>query len=332
MTPGQSFGVLAMIALAATPVFARGRSPEAQVVAAAGQTLQEIMAIPAKGIPRSLLSEAQGLVIVPGMIRGGFVIGIKHGRGIAVARDSGGAWSNPVFVRVSGGNVGLQAGLQSTDLILVFRNRVRVEEMLQGRFTLGANAGVAAGPIGRSTMAATDGQLRAEILSYSRSRGLFAGVSIDGAVIQPEPQTTATFYGRTAANPQGRTPAAAVEFLSILNALSGAPIETPVPAPPLHHEKVCRQLVAAHQRLLEILDPAWQQHLALSPDITSPTPQGQQSLRDALTRFNRVADDPQFRTLAEHQEFQETLTLLNRHAWLQEAAAAHVLTLPPPPR
>lgn len=183
MRLGVLWSVLLIIPWVA-PDMASGGSTERQIVAESGQVLQEIMAIPAKGIPRSLLSEAQGLVVVPGMIRGGFVIGIKHGRGIAVARDNSGAWSKPIFMRMSGGNVGLQAGLQSTDLILVFRNRARVAEMLQGRFTLGANAGVAAGPIGRSTTAATDGQLRAEILSYSRSRGLFAGISIDGAVLQ----------------------------------------------------------------------------------------------------------------------------------------------------
>ena len=290
------------------------------------------MAIPAKGIPRSLLSEAQGLVIVPGMIRGGFIVGLKHGRGIAVARDANGAWTNPVFITITGGNIGLQAGLQSTDLILVFRNRTRIEELMRGRFTIGANAGAAAGPIGRSTSAATDAQLRAEILSYSRSRGLFAGISIDGAVIQPDSRATAAFYGQTAARPQGHVPAAATHFLSILNAHSAANLNAPIPVPHADHERVCRQLTAAHTRLLEILDPAWQQHLALPSDINANTPEAQKNLRSTQARFDQVVSDSQFRALSERQEFQETLTLLNRHAWLQEAATANVLALPAPPR
>lgn len=329
---------IATVVLAAmTPAAAVAQVNERRIVAEAGVVLQEIMAIPAKGIPRALLADAQGLVIVPGMIRGGFVIGVKHGRGIAVVRDANGAWTNPVFVRITGGNIGFQAGLQATDLILVFRNRTRIEEMMRGRFTVGANAGVAAGPIGRATSAATDAQMRAEILSYSRSRGLFAGVSIDGAVIQPEPHSTAIFYGQSPPSPegqapQGRTPAAAVRFLEILNALSGAAPDTVVAVPHEAREELCEQLLAAHERLLAVLDPAWQEHLAFPADLTEPTPAGQQQLRDTQARFNRLVDDPQFKTLTDRQEFQETLTLLNRHAWLQEAASANVLKLPPPPR
>ncbi len=320
----------ALILLASTT--ASAQTTERQIITEAGLVLQEIMAIPAKGIPRSLLAEAQGLVIVPGMIRGGFIVGVKHGRGIAVARDANGAWTNPVFVTMSGGNVGFQAGLQSTDLVLVFRNRTRIDEMMRGRFTVGANAGVAAGPVGRSTTAATDAQLRAEILSYSRSRGLFAGVAIDGAVIQPDSRATTTFYGQTAARPQGHVPAAATHFLSILNAQSATNVTAPIPVPHADHERVCRQLATAHARLLDILDPAWQQHLALPADIGADTPQAMQNLRNTQARFNQVVSDPQFRALADRQEFQETLTLLNRHAWLQEADSANVLALPAPPR
>jgi lipid-binding SYLF domain-containing protein len=326
-----SAAVIVVLA-AMTPAAAVAQFNERRIVAEAGVVLQEIMAIPAKGIPRALLADAQGLVIVPGMIRGGFVIGVKHGRGIAVVRDANGAWTNPVFVRITGGNIGFQAGLQATDLILVFRNRTRIEEMMRGRFTIGANAGVAAGPIGRATSAATDAQMRAEILSYSRSRGLFAGVSIDGAVIQPEPHSTAIFYGQSTSSPQGRTPAAAVRFLEILNALSGAAPDTVVAVPHEAREELCEQLLAAHERLLAVLDPAWQEHLAFPDDLTEPTPAGQEHLREVQARFNRLVDDPAFKALTDRQEFQETLTLLNRHAWLQEAAAANVLKLPPPPR
>lgn len=333
MSHRHLLGAAAVVCLAAmTPAVALAQFNERRIVAEAGVVLQEIMAIPAKGIPRALLADAQGLVIVPGMIRGGFVIGVKHGRGIAVVRDANGAWTNPVFVRITGGNIGFQAGLQATDLVLVFRNRTRIEEMMRGRFTIGANAGVAAGPIGRATSAATDAQMRAEILSYSRSRGLFAGVSIDGAVIQPEPHSTAIFYGQSPSSPQGRTPAAAVRFLEILNALSGGGPDTVVAVPHEAREELCEQLLAAHERLLAVLDPAWQEHLAFPADLTEPTPAGQEQLREVQARFNRLFEDPAFKALTDRQEFQETLTLLNRHAWLQEAAAANVLKLPPPPR
>lgn len=325
-------GWLAMVVLGCVaPLVAQAQVSERQIVVESGHVLQEIMAIPAKGIPRALLAEAQGLVVVPGMIRGGFIVGVKHGRGIAVTRDRSGTWSNPVFIRISGGNIGFQAGLQATDLILVFRNRSRVEEMMRERFTIGATAGVAAGPIGRGMSAATDAQLRAEILSYSRSRGLFAGISIDGAVMQPDHRATAAFYGQSPALPQGRVPAVAAHFLSILTALSTTATTAPVAVPHQDHETLCRQLIAAHGRLLEILDPAWQAHLALPADIVSASPQGQQHLRDTQARFTQVANDRQFQALADRQEFQETLTLLNRHAWLQEAAAANVLALPAPP-
>ncbi|MFO0913902.1 MAG: lipid-binding SYLF domain-containing protein [Pirellulales bacterium] len=312
-----------------------GQAAERQIVAEAEIVLQEIMAIPAKGIPRALLADAQGLVIVPGMIRGGFIIGAKHGRGIAVTRDDQGEWTNPVFIRVTGGNIGWQAGLQATDLILVFRNRTRIEEMMRGQFTLGANAGVAAGPVGRGMSAATDGQLRAEILSYSRSRGLFAGISIDGAVIRPDAQATDAFYGRRPGTGAGTVPPVATRFLQTLRGFSGAGTAEAAPAiPPVphaHHERVCRQLRDAHERLEEILDPAWQTFLALPADFDASTPQALESVRQTVARYNQVAGDPQFRALAERQEFLETLTLLNRHAWLQEAAAGNVLPLPPPP-
>lgn len=333
MKHAQLIGTILITAITSiVPTMAQAQANERQIVAEAKNALQEIMAIPAKGIPRALLADAQGLVVVPGMIRGGFIVGVKHGRGIAVVRDASGAWSNPAFVRITGGNVGFQAGLQATDLVLVFRNRTSMDDMLRDRFTIGANASAAAGPVGRDMSAATDGQLRSEILSYSRSRGLFAGVSIDGAVLQPDPHATALFYGQTAANPQGRAPAVASQFLALLNAHSAASPDTAIPVSHADHERVCRQLVAAHGRLTEILDPAWQQYLALPADITLATAQAQENLRNTRARFNQVAEDPQFQALTDRQEFQETLTLLNRHAWLREAAKAQVVALPPPPR
>lgn len=314
------------------PSLAQPLSDEEEIVVEAGQVLKEIMAIPAKGIPRSLLAEAQGLVIVPGMLRGGFIIGFKHGRGIALSREADGTWGNPIFIQITGGNLGFQAGLQATDLILVFRNKTTVESMMRGRFTIGANAAASAGPVGRSMSAATDGRMKSEILSYSRSRGLFAGVALDGAVIEPDSRATAAFYHQTPASPQGRAPAVAGQFLRLLNAQTGAPAEVAIPIAPEDRDAVAKQLVAAHQRLTAVLDPAWQKFLALPPDMTSSTPSAHDNLRKVQTRFSDVVSSHQFKALVDRQEFQETLTLLNRYALLQEASSSSVIPLPPPPK
>jgi SH3 domain-containing YSC84-like protein 1 len=128
------------------------------------------------------------------VLKGGFVVGVRHGRGVALVRDEQGAWRPPVFVSLTGGSIGWQAGLQATDVILVFRTSKSVQGLLNGKFTIGADAAAAAGPVGRQASAATDAQLRAEILSYSRSRGLFAGVSLDGSMLQIDQATTQAYY------------------------------------------------------------------------------------------------------------------------------------------
>lgn len=326
---GLALAALVSVATVSAP--AQGLD-ERDIVVEAGQVLREIMAIPARGIPRSLLHEAQGLVVIPGMIRGGFIVGVKRGRGIALSRGADGQWTNPVFVTITGGNIGFQAGLQSTDLVLVFRNRTSIERLMRGQFTIGANAAAAAGPVGRSMSAATDAQLRAEILSYSRSRGLFAGVAIDGAVMNPDLRATAAFYNQTPANPQGVAPDVATQFLRLVNQFSGTPTETPIPIVHDDRNRLCQQLIASHQRLAAIIDPAWQQFLALPTDLFCTSPAAMEQLRVVHTRYNTVAADPQFRALVERQEFQETLTLLNRHFLLTEACTNNVIALPSPPR
>lgn len=301
------------------------------VVVESGQVLREIMAIPARGIPRALLHEAQGLVVVPGMLRGGFVVGVKHGRGIAVSRDDDGNWTNPVFLRITGANFGFQAGLQSTDLVLVFRNRTTIQSLMRGRFTIGGNAAAAAGPLGRSMSAATDLQLRSEILSYSRSRGLFAGVSIDGAVMNPDSRATAAFYNQTIANPRGTAPESAGQFLQLLNQLTGSPVESPIAIPQEDRTRLSQQLIAAHQRLTPLLDPAWQQFLALPADLNAANPAALEQLRKVHARYNGLVGNSQFSSLIDRQEFQETLTLLNRYLHLMEACCNSTIRLPPPP-
>lgn len=159
------------------------------------EVLEQIMSIPEKGIPPALLRNAQGIAIIPGVIKAGFIIGGKHGTGIVVVRE-GGDWSNPAFVTITGGSVGWQIGAESTDVILVFKSRKGINSMLKSKFTLGADAAVAAGPVGRQASAGTDAQLKAEIYSYSRSRGLFAGISLEGASLQVDDEADDAFYGK----------------------------------------------------------------------------------------------------------------------------------------
>ena len=167
---------------------------ETVIVDDSRDVLNEIMAIPASGIPASLLANAQGIVIIPDLVKGGFVVGVRHGRGIVMVRDERGFWRPPSFVTLTGGSVGWQIGLQVTDIVLVFKTRSSVQGLLRGKFTLGADAAAAAGPVGREAAAATDAQLLAEIFTWSRSRGLFAGVSLDGSVLQIDQPANAAFY------------------------------------------------------------------------------------------------------------------------------------------
>jgi lipid-binding SYLF domain-containing protein len=177
-----------------------GRLPaqgkETATVDSAAEVLQDISSIPEKGIPPTLLRGASGVAIIPDLIKLGFVIGGRHGRGVLLVREPNGSWSNPVFVTLTGGSIGWQAGAQATDVILVFRTRKSVERILQGRntFTLGADAAIAAGPIGRQAEAATDFQLKAEILSYSRSRGLFAGAALEGSSLRIDWKGNSAYY------------------------------------------------------------------------------------------------------------------------------------------
>jgi len=163
-------------------------------VQSAAAVLSEIMEIPEDCVPPSLLNNSRAVAIIPGMLKAGFVIGGRYGEGVLMVRNSRGRWGNPLFVRIYGGSVGWQVGAQATDVILVFKTMRGVDAVTSGKFTLGLDASVAAGPVGRHAEAGTDVQLRAEILSYSRSRGLFAGVALEGAAIQIDYGANAAFY------------------------------------------------------------------------------------------------------------------------------------------
>ncbi|MBN8712618.1 MAG: lipid-binding SYLF domain-containing protein [Xanthomonadales bacterium] len=159
------------------------------------RVLNEIMQAPDKSIPHDLLRDARAIAVIPGMIKAGFIFGGRRGEGLISVKTAEGTWSDPSFITMTGGSIGFQAGVSSTDVILVFRTQRGVDSIVNGKFTLGADASAAAGPVGRTAAAATDAQLNAEIYSYSRSRGLFAGVALDGSALRIDYDANAAIYG-----------------------------------------------------------------------------------------------------------------------------------------
>jgi lipid-binding SYLF domain-containing protein len=157
----------------------------------------EIMKAPDAGIPKSILDRAEGIAVFPSMLRAGFVVGAQRGRGVISVRDrSSSTWSAPAFLTITGGSFGAQIGGQAVDLVLVIMDRRGLNQLVGNQFKIGADAGVAAGPVGRSAEASTDIQLRAQILSYSRSRGLFAGITLNGSSIRQDRDANGRFYGK----------------------------------------------------------------------------------------------------------------------------------------
>jgi lipid-binding SYLF domain-containing protein len=199
------------------------QSAEVRRVEEATLVFEEITAIPEKSVPDFLLADARALVIVPGLLKAGFVVGGEFGRGVLLTRGEDGGWSNPLFVSLSGMGIGFQAGIRSTDLLLVFRTDRGVNGVLRGDLTLGVDVAAAAGPVGRQARASTDMELKAEIYSYSRSRGFFAGLSLDGSVLAVDDEANAAFYKSDELGPREilrspdlRSPAAAGELRRVL--------------------------------------------------------------------------------------------------------------------
>jgi SH3 domain-containing YSC84-like protein 1 len=192
----------------------------------ASEVFQEVMGAPDKGIPQDLLDKAACIVVVPGLKKGAFVIGAKFGRGFFACRAKGGmGWSAPAAVRVEGGSFGFQIGGSETDVIMLVMNQRGADRLLSSKFTLGGDASVAAGPVGRTATAETDAYMTAEILTYSRSRGLFAGISLSGATLRQDLDTNKVLYGRTLQNKEIieggiAAPATARPFLDTLNKYS----------------------------------------------------------------------------------------------------------------
>ena len=163
----------------------------------AAETLEEILGAPDKGVPQDLFARAHCVVIVPGMVKAGFIIGGKYGRGVISCRGAERrGWTAPTSVRMEGGSVGLQIGGSKTDLLLLVMNENGKSNLLESKFTLGGDASVAAGPVGRTANAQTDAQMQAEILAYSRSQGVFAGISLEGATLRPDPKQDEQIYGK----------------------------------------------------------------------------------------------------------------------------------------
>jgi len=192
----RTFSLTLLICLTPTAMtYAQVR--EQELVKEAGIVLSEVMKVPEKGIPQSLLSQAQAIMIFPDVVKAGFIVGVKHGRGVVLTRNAEGLWGYPVPLTITGGSIGGQIGVQSTDLILVFKSKRGVDNILRSKqLTLGADVSVAAGPVGRALEAGTDTAFRTEILSYSRSRGLFAGVAVDGSKIKVDHSANTAFYGQ----------------------------------------------------------------------------------------------------------------------------------------
>jgi lipid-binding SYLF domain-containing protein len=190
---------------------------------ASAETLTDMMRASDKGIPQDLLDKAKCVVVVPGMKKAGFIFGADYGRGFAVCRREGGVgWSAPAGMRIEGGSVGFQIGATETDVILLVMNDGGMRHLLSDKFTIGGEATGAAGPVGRQVTAKTDILLNTEMLSYSRTHGLFAGVSLNGATLRPDTQSNHELYGRDATNREVltgdfKTPEAARKFVHALN-------------------------------------------------------------------------------------------------------------------
>ena len=217
----KKFLLLALIITLVSLSFAADEETKAsERTQAAAEVLTDIQGAPDKGIPQEVLGSAECVAVVPSMLKGGFIVGAKYGRGLASCRTEKG-WSAPAFFVVTGGSFGFQIGGQAVDLVMLIMNKDGMRHLLTSEFALGADASVAAGPVGRHAEGNTDWKMRAEVLTYSRARGLFAGVSLNGAAIKQDKDSTREFYGRmvpfkTALTGEIDPPAGSNAFLTAL--------------------------------------------------------------------------------------------------------------------
>lgn len=216
--------ILLMLVLA-TAAFAEKKSKTAERLDDAAVMFSEIMGSPDKSIPQDLIDRSQCVVLVPGLKKGAFIIGGKYGKGFVSCRKAGGGWSAPAALRVEGGSFGFQIGGAETDVVMLVMNESGMKKLMSSQFTLGGEGSVAAGPVGRESTAQTDAWMRAEILSWSRSRGVFAGISLQGATLRQDVDDNQEMYGRKYETPDlvkgdVAPPADAAKLMSLLNKYS----------------------------------------------------------------------------------------------------------------
>jgi lipid-binding SYLF domain-containing protein len=237
MTSATSLLLAAVIAASATTTANAGAREEGRLLTAT-EVLQEVKAMPDVRLPDTLLAHAYGIAIIPDVTKIAFIFGGRHGNGVLAVRDTlTSPWSNPVFVSITGGSWGLQAGAQSSDIILVFTTKRGIEGIAGGKLTLGADASVATGPVGRQGSAATDISFSSEIYSYARTRGLFGGIALDGSVLSIDRSANAALYGKKGVSASeiisGQAPMppdTATRFLAELAKVTNTPMR-PSPAP-----------------------------------------------------------------------------------------------------
>jgi len=209
----RKLAMVALVAALCSSAWAadqKRRQAELERIEAAGRVMNEIMAAPDKGIPTNILSDAECVAVVPSLLKGGFIIGGAYGRGVATCRTQKG-WSGPAPFRIEGGSFGLQIGGEAVDLVMVIMNQRGMRALLSSKFKVGVDASAAAGPVGRHAEGATDWKMRAQVLTYSRARGIFAGISLNGAAIHQDKDDTRALYGHM------------VTFKSILTGVASAP-------------------------------------------------------------------------------------------------------------
>ena len=213
--------ILSLVALLGSMAFATAKEDSVERLQNAGKVLREIMDAPDKGIPEEVLDDAKCIVVVPNLIKAGFIIGGKHGRGVASCRTATG-WSAPAFVSVGGGSWGLQIGAEGVDLVMLVMNDKGLQHLLSSKFQISGEGSAAAGPVGRHASAGTDWKMNAELLTYSRSKGVFAGLTLEGAVIEQDADSTTAIYGqdvgfRKLLTGNVKPPADAAPFMSALS-------------------------------------------------------------------------------------------------------------------
>jgi lipid-binding SYLF domain-containing protein len=199
MSRSRIVPVLTLMTIAILPV--RAQRTEIHKVQDAQDVFQTLTQVPEYQVPAALIRQVHGIAIIPDVRRAGFIIGGQHGRGVLVVRGADGSWSRPLFLTLTGGSVGWQIGIQSADIVLFFRTKDSVDRVLRGKYTMGVDASLSAGSLGREAGAVTDQDLRAEIYSYSRTRGLFAGVTLQGAALEVDYDANALYYGKEISKP-----------------------------------------------------------------------------------------------------------------------------------